>query len=67
MVFKFERFPNLSDRSFGLGSPIGLGYLPISFREHQGNEVSKDVKGGRVNNRIRLYASLNISLVLSFL
>ena len=27
MVLKIERFSHLSNRSFGLGSPIGLGYL----------------------------------------
>ena len=29
MVLKLERFSYLSDWSFGLGSPIGLGYVPI--------------------------------------
>ena len=27
MIFKLERFSNLSNRFFGLDSPIGLGYV----------------------------------------
>ena len=29
VVFKLERFSYLSSQSFGLGSPIGLGYLSL--------------------------------------
>ena len=32
VVVKLERFSHLSGRSFGLSSPIGLGYLSMIFR-----------------------------------
>ena len=31
MILKIERFSHLSGRSFGLGSPIGFGYLSSQF------------------------------------
>ena len=34
VVIKLERFSYLSSRSFGLGSPIGLGYLLTKMKEN---------------------------------